>query len=1230
MSKNNTTLATDVIEKKGDSIEKLFGNEVYEKVHDLYMQKNDSNVEFEFIFSNRIITQEKYINLLRYLKLKKNKFSYVSEGPTDTLDIIYSKEESESYRITIEGNDQINYNIKQFDAWKNHVLFSILCKKYKNKTTKNISLMKKSKGVDKTIDITELNMRARSSYEEDVTEEEMEMLTKLDHTQMDNIVFRLKQRFSVYILKTDKEFVRIDLTSTKTNKKHSYINKTYSNYELEIEHGVYKKNTMPSEEAFKTMTGEIEILHKIIQQSNFIITESKALEVLNYYKTIAGASEKIIKLVARQSISLEIQHVTDTLPDKYAVTDKADGERYFLVVMDSHVYFISNNLHVKNSGIDLKTDIYNGTVLDGEYIFIPKLNRHLFMIFDCLFFGAADMRDEISFMKRLRKTEEIIKKCFVFDGQTGFDILDYIPKKEYDLNEIVSFHSKQIDQYMTSINNDIKHQKNYPLIRRKYFIDVKGAKKWEIFKFSELMWKKYTEDSVTNCPYHLDGLIYHPLEQAYITDSKKSKMAEFKWKPLQKNSIDFYIQFERDPKTGKVLTVYDNSNDEYLKNKPYRICRLFVGRTFKFKEQPFLFREKEELFWAYLFLTDGDARDVEGNVISDNTVVEFCYNSDPEVHKRFRWVPLRTRHDKTESVLKYGRQYGNYFDMADKVWSSISNPILMSDFSDLAKGNVPEKGNFMYDKKIESLRNKIDHTTIANTTRGDAYYRLISGLAKPFRQWHNFLKSNIIYTYCNPIYQKGRRNTVLDIACGRGGDLLKMYYATVLEYVGIDVSLDGLTSKVNGAESRYEEHKRTHANFFKTTFIHADARAPLDYESQVRALGGMSDKNKGLMEKYFNSDPKRGFKFDRINCQFAVHYFLKDETTWKNFKLNINNTLKNGGYIMLSHFDAKKVINVMKNIDKYSVDYTDDKGKKNKLFEIIKKYNDADVEGEIRPGHAIDIYASWMFNEGTYMTEYLVDIDFIKKDLLADCDLECVDTDLFENQFNIYEDFFKNYAKYEENVETNGFLKNTAAFFKPTELNMGCYKYSFLTRYSIFRKKDVSTVQSGGELDFSDRSRFYIPTPKMNKDDGKYTYLSSVHSVLQAHKIIPSSISMKGFYNDVKIKLKEDSKIDNDYIKQISKSLVIQNEIDFGDKVASELALNGLNTFLIEKDCNGSFDVDLIQKTKTTPKDKAIILLKENGIYKPVYKIDVNGRKKGLIKMSDNLIENLLLVSDEY
>ena len=49
---------------------------------------------------------------------------------------------------------------------------------------------------------------------------------------------------------------------------------------------------------------------------------------------------------------------------------------------------------------------------------------------------------------------------------------------------------------------------------------------------------------------------------------------------------------------------------------------------------------------------------------------------------------------------------------------------------------------------------------------------------------------------------------ILDIGCGKGGDLLKFYHARVGDYVGIDPDYHGIYSSVDGALSRYNEMKK--------------------------------------------------------------------------------------------------------------------------------------------------------------------------------------------------------------------------------------------------------------------------------------------------------------------------------------------------------------------------------------------------------------------------------------
>lgn len=1237
-----------------NDLKMLIGSDVYDKILETY-NKSGKNGEFEFIFSSgkgKYLSQQKYINILKFLNIRKNKYNLKSEGPLDFLDIVYSDNIGTSYRLTIDGNDNINKYMRKLELYKNHVIFSTLVKIYteKKEDISHLNLMKKTKTSDNTIDVNELDMRVRLSQEESLTKDEIKKVSNLEYTELDNIVFRFKHRLSVYVYSKDDEYVKIDITLTKTSQIFKNFNKTVPNYELEVEHGVSSK---PTKEAFDIMIKEVELLHKIMQQSNFIINNSTSSKVIRYYKDIANVSESATFIDARQPKSLEIQHIADTLPDKYAVTDKADGDRYFMIIMNKHVYFISGTLNVKDSGIDLADNGADGSICDGEYIFIPKMNRHLFMIFDCLFHSNSDVRDESSLLKRHSYATDLINKYFILGNQKGYKSEKMPTSSEFSLNEIVKYHEKEIRKYFENLNNDMAIEKDKILIRKKYFIAAMGAKKWEIYKYSELIWKLYTEDPTVKCPYLLDGLIYHPLEQKYVTSDKESKLSEYKWKPPKKNSIDFYIQFEKDKETRKIVTVYDNSKSDVISNKkiddnkksevleedneddtttklvankPYRICRLYVGKKIKFQEQPVLFREEDNAYWAYLYLQDGEVRDVEGNIISDNTVVEFYYDSDSILPERFRWIPLKTRYDKTEAVLRFNKRYGNYIDVAEKVWRSILNPLLMSDIKDLAQGNDPDKKMFMYDKKNAALREKIGHELIITASKENAYYQKISNLSKDMRDFHNFIKSNIIYTYCHPIYQDNKQLSVLDIGCGRGGDINKFYYAEIAFYVGFDFSYQGITSPTDGAISRYNNERKKKARYPKMYFIHADGGALLNYDDQYKALGGMNNENKLMIEKFFPKDPTKRTLFDRINCQFVMHYFLKDETSWSNFKQNLNSTLRSGGYYMATTLDARRVIKEFGDKDTITVEYTDDKGKKVKLWELIKKFGDIDLKKPIKYGVPIDVYLGWIFEEGNNVTEYLVDDKFIQQDLLESCDLELIETDLFENQFNIHREFFEKYASYNTKTPILGRIKS---YYTPNEINTGCYKYTNLTRYFVFRKKDTpSKKQTGGSVDFSNTKEYIVPD--MEGYDPHYSYFNSVHNVLRTHKIIPRSISVSELFKDLKMNLVNDLEVDYDKIKKISKKIAIENDIEMGingKKLIKETEVDGLNLFIVQRDCNGFYDVDCIENGD---KKKAMILMKEGDLYKPVYKTTNKDKRIGLFNMNDPLIKNLYDQADIY
>lgn len=1146
---------------------------LYSKISSLFT-KTDKNHEFELSMNNRlenVLNMETFLKVLEYLnlrsKIKKEKI--IKET---TLDIILNLN-SETYRVSLINLETIQKYLLSIQNKKPHLVVKILLGKMLQ-GEKNIQIIKK-KRLD-VIDIDDYHTRCKLAEEKECSKSELDKLKKIDETTSEKIIIRYKQRVSLFV--DNNKDLRIDLTNVKQMKNVNNIEKTFSQYELEIDY-MGKNDKKMLDKIFS----QLEILLKVVFQSNFVISYSEEKEVLSYYfKKFDLENKTNMILDGRKPISLELIHLLDKLQNRYAVTDKADGDRYFLIIYKMEVFMISNTLRVKKTGLTISDKKYDGSVLDGEYIFLPKHNRHIFMAFDCLFKGDTDVRKISTYIKRLESADEIIEKCFVPKGEKYFKMKRYDGK--FDTDNILKFYSSEIEKYMEYLNKIIQKDKKHVLIMRKFVIDALGGKDNEIFKYADLIWNKYVFDKNINCPYILDGVIYSPLEQKYVTSKKDSKLSDFKQKPVNKNSLDLYVIFEKNPETGKVLTVYDDSDDETVKGKPYRIANLHVGRSTKFGEKPVLFQEHNRKHKAFLYLQDGEVRDETGSIIKDNTVVEFYYNIESGVKDTHRWIPMRTRYDKTELVQKYKKGYGNYFDIANKIWRSITNPVTFKDISKLGNDEL-------FNKHLDFLRGRVDHSLILSENRENIYNRIRKKLGQPMRNFHNWISSILIYTYCNQIYQRGRSLTVLDLGCGRGDEIMKFYYTMIEYYVGIDIDLDSIMSVANGAVSRYNELRKSHPNFPKYTFIQADAGVPLNFDKQSKAIGRMNQQNKSLMDKYFSSDSKKRTKFDRINCSYAIENFLINETVWKNFINNVNDHLKEDGFFIISCFDTDRIKELLKDTDKYTIHYNTEKGEKMKLFELIKKYTN---NSKSEYGNSIEYHNSFEHQEDVYNTEYLVNRDFLVKEF-ENKHFELVFEDSFINQYNIHQEYFKYIYQFEENQKTKNFFKKVAEYYDKTiPVNSACLKLTELFKMYVFRKKPVK-IQTGGSLKdkylnrIDELSDFELYTLNDSYKKTGYSLMDGIVEGLKLSKEIPSSLSSVKFYDDLGIDYTLDQNLNDNLLEKILKKIKIYN--------GRKKTIDGLNLTLLEKGCDNLLEFLEFGNTKSK---KTLCLIKKDNKYRVV------------------------------
>jgi hypothetical protein len=179
--------------------------------------------------------------------------------------------------------------------------------------------------------------------------------------------------------------------------------------------------------------------------------------------------------------------------------------------------------------------------------------------------------------------------------------------------------------------------------------------------------------------YENDGLIFTSMSLGVGMESKEDTIKNykyswthsFKWKPPEFNTIDFLVQWKD--------THYISSN-KTQNTEPYQLVHLYVGHDPKqgmINPQDLLFQGKvpsitassgytktlfipsdpydSQAYQAYLPLYDNQGTLVpfteNKEVLENDSIVEFKYVFMED--KRFRWVPLRVRYDKTADYLYF-------------------------------------------------------------------------------------------------------------------------------------------------------------------------------------------------------------------------------------------------------------------------------------------------------------------------------------------------------------------------------------------------------------------------------------------------------------------------------------------------------------------------------------------------------------------------------------------------
>ncbi|PNH12599.1 putative mRNA-capping enzyme [Tetrabaena socialis] len=857
---------------------------------------------------------EKFDTLVRYFRSHGKNFS-----EQDTIDVSIQLD-GKSYRVTATGEADV---AAVMAAVSNRTAIDPAHRSRLTCITKSMA---------ESVTLSKFDMKVTRKHEVPVTMRST--LTQIAERFGSNTrVIRTKRRFTCG---SEDGMCRFDLTAVNhmsmlSNTEH----KTEIRYEAEVE---LLRHTGDAKPYAMSLLKAFSILLKIINGTDYVLSADERQAILTRYSALTKASGKFI---GPKPVTLELRHLaepspgSDSVRGSYVLTDKADGERALAYIDAAGALFlIDDRMGVRATGVT--SDLVE-TLFDCEVVKHKSAPNKLIVCFDVYFYKGKDVRrlplalgietdaeDRISYL-----TRAMAEGSFQKSKPTDDDIM----AKEF-----------RLVQYG---GEDVFNQVRY-MVRKK---------------------------NAGNIPYETDGFIFTPSKLAVGAQDASSGPATtfgmwdkvFKWKPPEFNSIDFLLRF---PEGGNIIIRRDASGEDVF----YRPANLFVGtrasanpislldyvkflykgggdvgksgnKTEQYIPRLFEARNTNTLHMCLLPVSEGGlCRCDNGDVINDNSIVEMSYTcSRLEGHTPGCWRALRVRHDKNERYRLTGSISGtaNDINTALSVWRSICFPITLEVLTGATKLDDAD------------LKAAVDAAS-----RGLYYMRdqpREQSPSIPMLTFHNHWvkRESLIARF------KGHALSLMDMGCGRGGDINKWVDAAFVRVLGIDPVDDNLTSPdpVNpGACSRAMTTRTrvTHGNnlarFPKIVFLRMDASRVINAEyvtelqdadpettSIARALWALD--NSATMPVELRS--LHGFAaqgFDLVSCMFAVHYFFDTMQRLRAFATNVSNQLRAGGHFFGTCLDGDRVTQALSGVATgMSVE-----GRKDGrlLWNIIKLYED--------------------------------------------------------------------------------------------------------------------------------------------------------------------------------------------------------------------------------------------------------------------------------------------------
>lgn len=278
--------------------------------------------------------------------------------------------------------------------------------------------------------------------------------------------------------------------------------------------------------------------------------------------------------------------------------------------------------------------------------------------------------------------------------------------------------------------------------------------------------------------------------------------------------------------------------------------------------------------------------------IAENDIIEFIWNG-----KQF--IPLRIRNDKIKPNARL---------TVESVINAIKDDIKIDELFEIPNQKL-NFGDVYYQERNLNKKERENSSDIN------------------LKKFHNYIKTQLILypTIKESNNRKGYdivNKNLLDLACGKGGDLKKWIHSDYTNILACDISKTALIEFKNRIKKLKKLIK------FDITVVNADSTQDL-----TSGKAGISDIDKEVLNTFFN-DTYKGIKFNKIVCNFAISYMFVDKYASQFFK-NIESTLSyDDGYFVGTYIDGEL-------LDKEFID--------NKKDEIVAKNDKGEIFYKIKP-----------------------------------------------------------------------------------------------------------------------------------------------------------------------------------------------------------------------------------------------------------------------------------------